>query len=240
MSRYLVFQLYGAMAAWGEPAVGEVRRTNPIPSRSALLGLIAAALGIDRDDEARLQSLQSHYKIAVRVLHLGHWLQDYHTVQMPRENKKLRYATRRDELRLAPEEQQTLLSNREYRCDAYYHIAVMATEGAPYSLESLCAALQQPVFPLYLGRKSCPLGLPLAPQCFDGTLAQVLYCAETQLLTLLKPSVGWGKQCYWEDGMPHVGLTLQQSLSRQDQPLSRQRWQFGWRRQHQGWLDGEE
>ncbi|HLD44337.1 MAG TPA: CRISPR-associated protein Cas5, partial [bacterium] len=48
---YLVFQLRAPLSAWGETAVGEYRPTSNYPSNSALLGLLAAALGIDREDE---------------------------------------------------------------------------------------------------------------------------------------------------------------------------------------------
>jgi CRISPR system Cascade subunit CasD len=51
MSRYLLFQLYAPLVSWGAPAVGEVRHTDTIPTRSALLGILAAALGISRDNE---------------------------------------------------------------------------------------------------------------------------------------------------------------------------------------------
>ena len=43
MSQYLVFQLHGPMASWGVDAPGEVRHSHELPSRSALLGLLAAA-----------------------------------------------------------------------------------------------------------------------------------------------------------------------------------------------------
>lgn len=236
MTDYLVFQLYGPLAAWGEPAVGEVRHTNPIPGRSAILGLLTAALGIRREEEARLSELHGHYRIAVRQLRESQWLRDYHTVQVPRENRKLRYATRRDELRLAPDELQTILSTREYRCDAYYLIAIELTDGAPYTLEQLRRALQQPVFPLYLGRKSCPPGLPLAACCMQGELAQVFKDAESILYPLLQPRDGWGVSCFWEGKAEIVGMQLQQSIMRSDQPLSRKRWQFASRLQHQGRL----
>ncbi|WP_315850039.1 type I-E CRISPR-associated protein Cas5/CasD, partial [Salmonella enterica] len=77
-------------------------------------------------------------------------------------NKKYRYYTRRDELTLAPDEVGTLISQREYRCDGYWHVAIRATPDAPHSLSELREALLTPHFPLYLGRKSCPLALPLA------------------------------------------------------------------------------
>nr|WP_284509571.1 CRISPR-associated protein Cas5 [Salinivibrio costicola] len=48
MRDYLVFRLYGPLASWGEPAVGGDRPTSAYPSRSAVLGLLGAALGIKR------------------------------------------------------------------------------------------------------------------------------------------------------------------------------------------------
>ncbi len=50
MSQYLIFQLHGPMASWGVDAPGEVRHTHELPSRSALLGLLAAGVGIRRDN----------------------------------------------------------------------------------------------------------------------------------------------------------------------------------------------
>ena len=54
MSQYLIFQLHGPMASWGVDAPGDVRHTHELPSRSALLGLLAAGVGIRRDDTERL------------------------------------------------------------------------------------------------------------------------------------------------------------------------------------------
>lgn len=234
MSRYLLFQLQGALASWGEPAVGEMRHTNSVPSRSALLGLLAAALGISRDEEARLSEFNHHYLLAVRLLNEGSWLSDYHTIQVPKENRKLHHASRKDELTLDPDELQTILSRREYRCDVYYLVAVALTEGAPYGLDELADALRYPRFPLYLGRKSCPLGLPLAPSCQEGDLGNLLQKAEERLLVDLRPRLGWGDVCYWEG--EHEGLLLQQSQLRTDQSMSRRRWQFSSRMQHRGLL----
>ncbi|WJV53501.1 type I-E CRISPR-associated protein Cas5/CasD [Prodigiosinella aquatilis] len=244
MTHYLVFQLYAPLVSWGEPAVGEVRHTSPIPSRSALLGLLAAALGIRRDEEERLVQFNQHYRFAVRPLSgCEGWLRDYHTVQMPKEDRKRIRRTRRDELLPdAGQSLETMLTTREYRCDAYYHIAVSETPDEPYSLHQLADALREPVFTLYLGRKSCPLALPLAPHLFSGTLADVWQQASnTTLLNdedLQRLNHPTGL-CYWEQdadsGMPVLSRVL-----RGDQPLSRRRWQFTTRRQYSGtWRGGK-
>ncbi len=228
MKQYLVFQLYAPLAAWGEEAVGEVRHTATIPTRSAILGLLAAAQGICREEEEVLNNFNQHYHLAVRPLSsCERWLRDYHTVSMPRENKKYRYATRRDELRLAPDEIGTIVTQREYRCDGYWHVAVSATEGAPVPLEILRDSLIKPHFPLYLGRKSCPLALPLAPRLLEGTLKQIFNQAAEQLTAseLMMIAQG-GETCYWDDP-DESSLVWQTQQHCNNQPVSRRRWQFG-------------
>ncbi len=54
------------MASWGQAAVGGDRPTGVAPSRSALLGLLGAALGIKRDEEERLRALQNSVLFAVK------------------------------------------------------------------------------------------------------------------------------------------------------------------------------
>ncbi|MET3814340.1 type I-E CRISPR-associated protein Cas5/CasD [Pantoea sp. UYEF8] len=227
MKQYLVFQLYAPMASWGEEAVGEVRHTAAIPTRSAILGLLAAASGIQRDEDQQLALFNQHYHLAVRPLSTQEsWLRDYHTVSVPRENKKYRYVTRRDELRLAPEEVGTIVTQREYRCDGYWHLAISVTRDAPVTLEALQASLLSPHYPLYLGRKSCPLALPLSPRLMNGTLNDVFHQAAQdiiapELITLVQNQ----RHCYWDD--PEEDSLLRQEQQRcNHQPVSRRRWQF--------------
>ena len=241
MKEYLVFQLYSPLASWGEEAVGEIRHSATVPGRSALLGLLAAAMGIRRHEEQKLNAFNQHYYLAVHALATqDRWLRDYHTVSAPRENKKRRYYTRRDELCLASDEVSTLISQREYRCDGYWQVAVSAITGAPYSLVALCEGLLTPHFPLYLGRKSCPLALPLAPRLMTGSLKEVL----VQAATVMMPKELQGftlneGMCYWDDP-EEESLAWQQKQYSNDQPLSRQRWQFGSYTRFCGPLQGRE
>lgn len=241
MKQYLVFQLYAPLASWGEEAVGEIRHTAAIPTRSALLGLLAAALGVARDEEERLNAINHSYHLAIRPLSgREHWLRDYHTVSVPRENKKFRYYTRRDELALAPEEVSTIVTQREYRCDGYWHVAVSAASQAPVTLEKLRAALLSPHYPLYLGRKSYPLALPLAPCLMNGTLNQVFHRAARELAAPeLVSLMNNQRHCYWDD--PEEESLLCQAQQRcHHQPISRRRWQFGSYLRYSGMLQETE
>lgn len=218
-------------------APGEVR-SHDLPSRSALLGLLAAALGIRRDEEERLNAFNRHYQFLLCSSGNPRWARDYHTVQMPKEVRKARYFSRREELQ-DPELLSALISRRDYYTDARWMIAVSATPDAPYSLAQLQASLQHPVFPLYLGRKSHPLALPLAPQLLDGRAPDVLREAyrwyQDQFNTLKLTLPGLQNECWWEG--EHDGLTANKILRRRDMPLSRQQWLFGERSVNQGpWL----
>lgn len=87
MKEYLVFS---SMRRWrrGEEASGEIRHSATVPTRSALLGLLAAALGIRRDEEARLNNFNRHYHLAVHALaSQDRWLRDYHTVTRREKTK---------------------------------------------------------------------------------------------------------------------------------------------------------
>lgn len=160
---YILFRLYGPLASWGEIAVGETRHTAVYPGKSALLGLLAAALGIRRDEEERQAALAGGYRFAVKVISAGHPMRDYHTTQAPDSVGKFVYRTRRDELVVGKARLGTILSSREYRCDALSLVAIVAEDNAPYSLHEIRDALLKPRFHLYLGRKSCPVAAPLNP-----------------------------------------------------------------------------
>ncbi len=170
MRGYLLFQLYGPLQAWGEIAVGEVRHTLGVPTRSGILGLLAAALGIRRHESQRFQELESAYGLALRIDAPGRLLRDFHTVQAPKPPKKRVLHTRKEEL--AVEELggslKTILSTRDYLTDARFVACLwQRTAEAPYALQELARALEYPAFTLYLGRKSCSPALPLHPRCAE-------------------------------------------------------------------------
>jgi CRISPR system Cascade subunit CasD len=229
MTDFVVFQLYGPMAAWGDIAVGEYRPSFAHPSKSAIIGLVAAALGIRRDEEERQRSLAKACSLAVRIDAMGVLLRDYHTVQVPPSKKGTRHYTRRSEL--AHDDLNTILSTRDYRCDAAYIIALQVGVDSEFKAEKICKKLSDPEFTLYLGRKSCPLALPLQPKVIKAeNVKKVL--EEVQLSDDLQnvphsPFVG----IYWEDGV-ESGYESDHVVTRRDDPISRTRWQFTERREH--------
>jgi len=159
--RFLLFTLYAPMGSFGEIAVGERRMSWARPGRSAILGLVAAAQGIEREDEAAHRTLETSFYYAVRTDAPGRPLIDYHTAQTPKARKGRTFTTRREELET--DDLNTVLSSREWRADSCFTIALWLRPKAPVDLDEIANALRYPRFVLYVGRKSAPPGLPLNP-----------------------------------------------------------------------------
>jgi CRISPR system Cascade subunit CasD len=232
MRDYLLFRLYGPMSSWGDIAVGEFRPSFAHPSKSAILGLIAAALGLRRDQEEDHRNLAASYRFAIRIDFMGNLLRDYHTAQVPPAQKGVVHPTRRSQL--GSPNLNTILSTRDYREDAVYTIALwtIATNSS-YSLAQLMEQLRKPRFTLYLGRKSCPPALPLQPQIVSApSLKVALEAGVFKDAEFLGDLFSTGlSSVYWEeDGLS--GYIAQHVITRRDDPISRRRWQFAERREH--------
>ena len=168
LTPFLLLRLWGPMASWGDIAVGERRGTWNRPSRSAVLGLVAGCLGHERTDRAAHDRLEHGLGFAVRVDDPGHPLRDYHTAQSPGEQRGKRWATRRDEL-ADPRNLNTSLSERTYQLEMNALIVLWRrTDVDVPTLNEISARLTEPIFAPYLGRKSCPLGLPLMPRLVEA------------------------------------------------------------------------
>lgn len=173
MRRYLVFTLAAPLASFGTLAVGERRPTWDRPSKSQTLGLIAAALGIERIEEERQRALACSFGFAVRVDDAGQLLTDYHTTQQASGasiRRRLRQGfpvdTRRDELLC--DDIETGLSRRELRESAAYTIALWERADPAASLDEINDKLQDPAFVLYAGRKANVLHFPCGPALVEA------------------------------------------------------------------------
>jgi len=247
MAELLLFQLYGPLASWGEPAVGEYRPSATHPGKSQIVGLLGAALGLTREQEPELAALVSGYGLAVRIDAEGELLRDFQTVTVPPAIalKNRPHATRLDEIEaFAEREKQNpkatnpILSWRDYRTDASWTCALWINNSAPHPLGELAQALRYPRFVLYLGRKSCSPALPLNPKVMEAhNLRQAFddYPMDERLGTLPRHSK---RRYIWEMPMPaglETGFTAQERLwvvPRRDLPGSRRRWQFTARDEH--------
>lgn len=175
MKEFLIFTIYAPTSSWGDIAVGENRGSWDRPSRSAVLGLVAAALGLTRDDRLGHEDLERCYGVAVRLDVGGVTSVDFHTAQTASAAivRKRKPATRAQLLDIPDPE--TILSRRSYRHDALSTIAMWVRSEPRWSLESLSDSLRRPAFVLFAGRKANALGLPLNPELVSAeTLAEAL------------------------------------------------------------------
>lgn len=149
MARYLILKLEGVLQAWGGHTFEDVRPSELFPTRSGLLGLLAACCGIQRTQRTELQALAESVLFSVRVDTRPLKMIDYHTVKNARDSYS------------GLKSHDTIQSWREYLQDAKYTIAISSTGGASISLDTLKQAIQKPHYTPYLGRRSCPITLPL-------------------------------------------------------------------------------
>lgn len=245
---HLVFQLQAPLSSWGEPAVGEFRGTGEMPTQSAVIGLLGAALGLDRSEEAAHAKLRDGYGIAVALLSSGSLLRDYHTALVPpaAKFKGRPHATRRHELSVPKNDLGTILSTRDYRQNAASLVALQPRSGVPvpHALDALAEALRFPKFTLYLGRKSCAPAAPLWPQVIEAESAWAAFqqyadrfevarqntTMKTAKAPLLEPLPNIGKLAF--DDHVIAGLAGDLLVRRKDRLIRRQGWQFGDRIEH--------
>jgi CRISPR system Cascade subunit CasD len=234
MAAHLVFFLHAPLGAMGGVAVGERRAGFDRPGKSAILGLVAAGLGLDRSDEAAHTALADGYGLGLGEIASGRLLSDYHTAQTPPQRKNRRFATRREEL--AVDDLGTILSVREYRTESTYLVVLWGRDAPRWGLGQFVEALKRPHFTLYFGRKACPLGVPLDPRVVaadDPRSAMLTYLsARTPEQARFLCDLGL-------DGLPSIlALDLDGASDpanririerRRDGLESRRRWQFGLR-----------
>ncbi|MDR3515122.1 MAG: type I-E CRISPR-associated protein Cas5/CasD [Azospirillaceae bacterium] len=239
MTRFLTFGLVAPLASFGAIAVGELRTGWDRPARSAVLGLVGACLGLDRDDDEAQAALATGYSLALLCHAPGRLLADFHTTQVPSTRKGRRFATRAAEL--AEPRLNTILTRRDYRSGAWHLGALWPRDDAPrWTLEALAAAMRRPVFVPYLGRKSCPLGLPLGPVIESAADAPAALEARHRSgpETVLREPGGWLLRDALADAPTATIIVLdaddpaatgprhRRTEFRRDQPRSRRRWQF--------------
>ena len=226
----LTFALVAPIASFGDLAVGERRGTWNRPGRSTVLGLMGACLGIDRQDDEMQEALSRGYRVAILCRASGLLLADYHTTQVPPRKKGQRLATRAEEL--AQPDFSPIVTRRDYRVGAWHLAGVVAVKEARWPLDHIEEAIRKPAFTTYLGRKSCPLGLPMSP---------MIISAEDVAAALLERNAHGPEAKFFQsfvrdaeptrlvidmaDVVPGDSRHRRTEL-RRDSPLSRRRWQF--------------
>ncbi len=151
----LLLRLAAPMQAWGVDSKFETRQSLREPSKSGVIGLLAAALGCPRNQlPEKLLDLQ----MAVRVDQEGQLLTDFHTAHGIAADDMGRILREADGS-LKKAKNRDFITYRQYLNDAVFVVA-LEHEDADW-LHKLAEVLRAPAYPLFLGRRSCPPTLPL-------------------------------------------------------------------------------
>ena len=146
----LLLRFAGPMQAWGDSSRFTRRETRSEPTKSGVLGMLAAAQGRRRTDS--IEDLLS-LRFGVRIDQPGRILRDFQTAHRSRDGAVMP------------------LSNRFYLSDAAFLAGV---QGDRDVVHGLAEALRRPTFPLYLGRRSCPAPPDLIQGVVDVDLLTAL------------------------------------------------------------------
>lgn len=134
----ILLKLAGPMQAYGTSSHFETRHTDFYPSKSAIIGMVAGALGYSRDEDEKIRKLNS-LDFGVRVDQEGKLSRDYHIARKDKVNGDF---------------ERSYVTNRYYLEDAIFLVAIGSEEQN--LMNQIENALKNPYFQLFLGRRSLP------------------------------------------------------------------------------------
>ena len=159
-SNFLLLKLCGVMQSYGSSQKWYYRLTNQEPTKSAVVGMLCAALGRDRSEPVSdLSSLPMH----VRVDKEGGLMRDLQTAGGGSflgfgKNDKLPYRPITSEGK-SKSGGNAIPYNKDYLCDAKFLVAIKCKNEA--QAKELSESLKAPKNQISLGRKSCVPSEPI-------------------------------------------------------------------------------
>ena len=135
----LLLKFSGPMQSWGTSSHYETRQTDPYPSKSGVIGMIAASMGYRRDEDEKMKRLND-VNFAVRIDQKGKLLRDYHIAAKYSKRGIL---------------ERNYVTQRYYLEDAVFVVALSSDNDA--FIEEIKSNIEKPYFQPYLGRRSCPI-----------------------------------------------------------------------------------
>jgi len=157
ISKYLSLYLDAPLQSWGYQSRFDRRTSLSYPTRSGIVGMLCAAMGIDRADSQALSRFKE-LNMTVYLFHTNGRLMDFHTVGGGWDKN-----THPQNVVPTAEGKpsNTVVTYREFLQGAKFGVVL---KGNSSFLEKIAAALQNPRWGIWLGRKCC---IPAAP-VFQG------------------------------------------------------------------------
>lgn len=200
----LLLRLVGPMQSWGTTSRFDQRDTGKEPSKSGVIGLLAAALGIDREKWTDLKPL-TELSMGVRHDRPGVPKRDYQTAGCAKTDTIIKAD--------GTQAKDGVVSDRFYLADAAFLVGLESDDRA--LLVKCDAALRDPVWPLALGRKSY---VPSEPIWLENGLL------DAPLKTALARSPWIASPRKWEDAPEMLLVSFDSEdgsgVLKMDQPLS--------------------
>jgi CRISPR system Cascade subunit CasD len=154
MTQTLILFLHGPLQSWGSSSRFDDRATDATPTKSAIIGLLAASLGRPRGTDI---SDLTKLKFCVRIDKPGQLVVDYQTIGANYPKHRALRTAADGKPGFANGSSRTIVSKRQYLSDAAF---VVTLTGEETLIEQLHHAVQNPVWTLSLGRRSCPPSEP--------------------------------------------------------------------------------
>lgn len=183
----IAFYLDAPMQSWGASSRYTFRETCSFPTKSAIVGLLSAAIGIDKNklrEERSIAPLSNLRMTAVKLektdseKHIRTTrLNDFHTVGGGYDYKASAWEKSSVPKKASGAPFGTVITRRAYLTDSTFSILL---EGEPPTLEVVHRGLLDPVWGVWLGRKHCIPATPMSP-----TLAETPQAALDSLLAFL-------------------------------------------------------
>lgn len=172
---HLAFLIHSPMQAWGASSRFPRRDTLPHPTKSGIIGMIAAALGIDKfsaTEAAELEPLRQLRLATYAIPRPDRWgknlpvnrLQDFHTIGGGYDSKKPAEKEHLPRKAGGGSSPNAVITRRDYLLDSCFLIAL---SGDRRTLEKIPPALANPTWGTWLGRKCCIPSVPVVAQMND-------------------------------------------------------------------------
>ena len=165
--KHLALYLRAPLQSWGASSKFGDRGTLDAPTRSGLLGLLAAACGVDKNDETRDREwLARAAKLSVAVLAFrrGDRMADYHTVGGGFDEKDP-WRKRMIPISADGKNRRTNVTHRDYLADSVFG-ALLSGDDA--MIDEMATGLADPVWGVWLGRKGCIPTEPILAGVFES------------------------------------------------------------------------
>lgn len=152
----ILLKFSGPLQSWGTDSNFENRYTDKYPSKSAVIGMIAASFGYRRDESELIDKLNK-INFGVRIDQPGSLLRDYHIATKYKKNGDI---------------DRSYVTNRYYVQDAVFVVGISSDDEM--LMESISHAIKNPYFSTFLGRRSLPLNPDFYIKITDMPLIEAL------------------------------------------------------------------